>query len=333
MRLHRSGESVRALVRERSSRARLSGFEGAIVEGDLLDADSLLRACSGVDRVVHCAAAFRKEGVGLASFDRVNVDGSLSLVKAAQEAGARRFVHVSTVGVHGEIESPPADEEAPFKPEDHYQSSKLRGEVEVREALESAGIEGVVVRPVGIYGPGDTRFLKLFRQVARGRFPRIGDGRTLYHLTYIEDLTDGVVRCLDHAAAPGETFILGGPEVVTIDELIDLVAETVGARPPRVRLPEGPVKWLAFSVEHCCRLLRVEPPIYRRRLDFFLKDRAFDISKARSVLGFEPRVGVREGLALTVEHYVRQGVLDPPVGVCGPSLSSQVSSTREGSKR
>ena len=102
-------------------------------------------------------------------------------------------MHCSTVGVQGEIEDPPAKETAPYKPGDHYQESKMEGEKLALRFFEEHDFEGVVVRPVGIYGPGDTRFLKLFKFINNGRFRMIGKGDVLYHLTYVEDLVDGII--------------------------------------------------------------------------------------------------------------------------------------------
>ncbi len=309
MTLSRRGEKVRALVRSSSSRDRLHGFEGEIVEGDLTRSDSLCAATQGVDTVYHCAAAFRDEGIPIKVFEEVNVSGSVHLVQAAKSAGVRRFLHVSTVGVHGEIESIPANEDAPLKPEDHYQSSKLRSEQAVGAELSRINLPGVIIRPVGIYGPGDTRFLKLFQKVANRRFPMIGNGKSRYHLTYIDDLVEGMILCGSDDAAVGRTYILPGPEHVSVHEFVSIVAETLGVRPPSLFLPVLPMKIVAGIVEHSCRILRIEPPIYRRRLDFFLKDRAFDGSRARKEVGFAPKITVREGVARTALHYIEAGLL------------------------
>lgn len=308
-RLALEGARVRALVRSSADRGRLAGIPVEIATGDLCEDASLAAACAGVDTVYHCAAAFRKESLDKERFFAVNVEGGRSLVRAAAGAGCRLLVHMSTVGVHGTITHPPVGEDAPIAPEDHYQESKAEGEALVREEALEAGVPLVVVRPVGIYGPGDTRFLKLFRQVKKGLFPGIGSGRTLYHLTYIDDLVEGILLCGKVADARGQTFILGGPEIVTVRSFVEIVAATLGVKPPRLRLPVLPMKILSAVVEDVCRAVGVEPPLYRRRLDFFLKDRAFDIGKARRMLGYEPRIDVREGVRRTVEHYREEGLV------------------------
>jgi nucleoside-diphosphate-sugar epimerase len=302
-RLHAGGRPVRALVRPRGDVSRLEGLAVEVVEADVRDAASVARAMRGVDVVVHAAASFRKESVARTEFLEVNRDAVGVVIRAARDAGVRRVVHVSTVGVHGAVARPPADESAPLEPGDAYQRSKLEGENLARREFERGGVEGVIVRPVGIYGPGDTRFLKMFRLIARGRFVLFGGGRVLYHLTWVEDLAAGLELAALHPAAAGETFILGGAEYVTLETFARLVAEALGARPPRLKLPVWPLYVAGAACEAVCRPLGIEPPLYRRRVDFFRKDRAFSIEKARRVLGYAPRVPLAEGLRRTAAWY------------------------------
>jgi nucleoside-diphosphate-sugar epimerase len=218
-------------------------------------------------------------------------------------------VHCSTVGVHGDTGRTPASEQTPFAPPDSYCESKLEGELAARERFASLGLPGVVFRPVGIHGPGDTRFLKLFRGLARGRFVMIGRGDVLYHLTYIDDLCDGILLCASRPEAVGDAFILGGDHATTLNEIVAEVARAVGARPPRWHVPLAPVLAAGWLTETLCRPLRIEPPLHRRRVEFFSKHRAFDIAKARRVLGYAPRVDLREGITRTARAYRDAGWL------------------------
>lgn len=305
------GHAVRGLARPagrtRPAMPTAAGVE--VVPGDLTDPASLRAACAGIDVVYHIAALYRAAGQPAAAYRAVNVDGSRALLDAAREAGARRFVHCSTGGVHGHIEHPPADEDAPLAPGDIYQETKLAGEQAVRTAAAGGGAEVVVVRPIGIYGPGDTRFLKMFRAIAKRRFPLIGSGRVFYHLTYIDDLVEGFRLCGETPAAAGRTYLLAGPRYTTLAELLRLVADECGVRPPRWRVPAGPV-WLAGALcEAVCAPLGIEPPLHRRRVDFFTKNRAFDTARARAELGFAPAVDLPEGIRRTADWYRRQGWL------------------------
>ena len=302
------GEAVRALVRDRGRAAAvLPGLE--LIEGDLTDPAALARAVDGVDVVYHVAALYRAAGLDDAVYRAVNATAVGTLIERAAAAGVRRVVHCSTVGVHGDIARPPANEDAPLAPGDVYQETKLEGERIAREAAGRTGVEVVIARPTGIYGPGDRRLLKLFRGVARRRFVVLGRGDIWYHLTYIDDLVEGFRLCGTVPAAAGRTYILSGPEVTTLNELVALTADVAGTTPLPVHLPVWPF-WLAGAAcEALCRPFGVEPPIYRRRVDFFTKSRAFDSSRARTEIGYAPRVGLREGIGRTLAWYREAGWL------------------------
>jgi len=295
------GDDVRVLVRA-GTRARVQGtFD--VAEGDLRDAAALRTAVRGVEVIYHIAAIYRQAGLRDEEYRAVNAEAVGTVIEAARAAGARRVVHCSTVGVHGDVEHPPANEDAPLKPGDVYQQTKLEGERVARAAAANTGVEVVIARPTGIYGPGDRRLLKLFRGVAHRRFIVLGDGRIYYHLTYIDDLVEGFRLCGTVAAAAGRTYILAGGEVTMLNELVELIAQEAGVQPPKLHLPVWPF-WTAGALcEALCAPLGLEPPIYRRRVDFFTKSRAFDITRARQELGYQPAVGLREGVRRTLDWY------------------------------
>lgn len=299
------GHQVRAF--ERTPRESKPGLE--IVAGDLRDPAALKRAVTGIEVVYHIAAMYRVAGMPDDVYRAVNAQAVGDLVEASAAAGVRRVVICSTVGVHGDVEHPPANEDAPLRPGDVYQRSKLEGERLGREAGERLGIEVTIARPSGIYGPGDRRLLKMFRGVARRRWVTLGNGRIYYHLTYIDDLVEGFRLCGEHPAAANRTYILAGGEVTTLNELIALVARVAGVRTPTLHLPAWPF-WLAGAAcEAVCAPFGIEPPIYRRRVDFFTKSRAFDITRARREIGYAPQVGLRDGITRTLEWYRAYGWL------------------------
>jgi nucleoside-diphosphate-sugar epimerase len=301
------GDSVRALVRTPAAAVDLADAGIELHPGDLRDRGAVTAAAAGIDVVYHIAAIYRQAGLRDDEYRAVNAEAVRTVIEAAAAGGAHRVVHCSTVGVHGDVEHPPAGEDAPLKPGDVYQVTKLEGEAIARQAGQDAGVEVVIARPTGIYGPGDRRLLKLFRGVARRRFVILGDGRIFYHLTYIDDLVEGFRLCGTVPAAAGRTYILAGGEVTRLNELVALIADEAGVAPPRLHLPVWPV-WAAGAVcEALCAPLGIEPPLYRRRVDFFTKSRAFDTSRARAELGFAPSVGLREGIRRTLEWYRRAG--------------------------
>jgi nucleoside-diphosphate-sugar epimerase len=280
-----------------------------VVPGDLRDPQALGAATAGVDVVYHIAAIYRQAGLPAETYRAVNATAVGALIEAASRGGVRRVVHCSTVGVHGDVEGPPANEDAPLKPGDVYQDTKLEGERVARNTGARTGVEVTIARPTGIYGPGDRRLLRLFRGVARRRWITLGSGEIYYHLTYIDDLVEGLRLCGEHPAAANRTYILAGGEVTTLNALVALIAEVAAVPTPRIHLPVWPF-WIAGAAcEALCTPLGIEPPIYRRRVDFFTKSRAFDISRARDEIGYAPRVGLREGITRTLNWYREHGWL------------------------
>jgi len=307
-RLRHEREDVVAFVRPTSRTAPLEQLGVECRRVDIADREAVAREFQGISTVYHLAAAYREELGDKTEFQRTNVEATRNLLDAASASGVRRFVHCSTVGVQGQIDEPPANEEYRFAPGDHYQQSKLDGEI---LALEYArrGLPLVVVRPVGIYGPGDLRFLKLFRSIHRGRFVMIGSGRSLYHLTYIDDLIEGFVLAGTSPRAVGEVFTIAGPRYTTLKELVGMIADVLGRPHPRLRVPFAPVYAASVVSERVCRWLNVSPFLYPRRVEFFSKDRAFDTGKARRMLGYQPAVDLEEGLRKTAAWYREAGLL------------------------
>lgn len=306
--LVRRGYDIRALVRPDSRTEKLDSGHIHLHQGDLRNPEDIEQAAEGVDYIYHIAAAFRPAGQPDSYYHDVNVGGVENVIRAARAHEVSRTVHCSTVGVHGNVKSIPATEDSPYNPGDIYQETKLEGELVAREAFER-DVPGVVVRPAGIYGPGDLRFLKLFRAIQNRRFIMFGSGETLYHFTYIDDLVDGIILCGEHPDALGEVYIVAGDEFVTLNQLAELVAEAVGATPPQIRLPFWLLMGAAVACETLCKPLGIDPPLYRRRAEFFIKDRAFSNEKIKEELGYAPKISLDEGIKRTAKWYFEGGHL------------------------
>ncbi len=307
--LRERGDEVAVLVRPKSLSSTLAASAATIVEGDLSDAAAVDRLVAGSDSVLHVAAVYRTAGHPDDYYREVNVRGTERLLEAAARHGVRRFVHTSTVGVHGHVERPPADETAPFAPGDIYQETKAEAETLALQYHRTRGVPVTVVRPGAIYGPGETRLLKLFRSIARGRYAIVGSGRTFYHPVFIDDLVAGFLLAHDRPEAPGEAFLVCGPSYVSQNDLAALVARHTGGRVLPFHIPARPIQLLGDLVEAVCVPLGIEPPLHRRRVDFWTKSRAFTIEKARRLLGYEPRTDLDRGIALTAAWYRQAGWL------------------------
>lgn len=307
--LLQDGHQVRLLVRSRS-RVTLEPHPFLeIHEGDIRDRLAVDRAVAGVTKIFNIAAMYRTAGGADQDYRDIHVEGTRHLLEAAAKHQVERFVHCSTVGVHGDVKVAPGTEESPYSPADIYQRTKLEGELLAREFAAQNGLALTVIRPTAIYGPGDTRLLKLFKLAIMDTTPVIGTGKIYYHMVYIDDLVEGFILASEEEAAIGQVFIIGGEEKIILDDLLSVIARITGRSESKIHIPAFPFQLAGSLCEKICIPLGIEPPIYRRRVDFFTKSRIFDIGKAKRLLGYAPKFGLQEGLRRTAEWYKKQGLL------------------------
>jgi nucleoside-diphosphate-sugar epimerase len=298
-----AGHEVVAIHRlrpDRSSPAVTLRRAKAIRYADLLEPDSLDPAVAGATCVCHLAAAFSEAHATDDYFQRVNVDGTVRVMRAAHAAGATRFVYCSTAGIYGKRVPGIVDETHRPQPWNAYEKSKVAAEAEVRRHASLLGMEYVILRPSQIYGPGDKRLSKLWRNAARGRFPLFGRGEGRRHMVYVGDLAEALLRACTYRKAANEEMIIAGPEAARLREILELLADLLDRPSTGPRLPLMPMVILAGVVEDACRILKVRAPLHRRRMDFYVSDAEFDCSHALEVLGWRPQVSLREGLRETL---------------------------------
>jgi len=308
--LANAGARVSAIARASSKVEPLRDLNIRWFRGDVYDPATVAAAMADATYVFHVAAAYREAKYADEMYRRVHVASTQLLAQAAlKNPNFQRFIHVSTVGVLGHIEHPPADEAAPMNPGDVYQETKAEAELWLREFGPKHGLPFTVIRPAAIYGPGDTRLLKFFKMAARRWLFLPGHSRGLYHLVHVEDLTDVLMLAAAHPAALNEVFICGNLECVSLEQIARIVAGELGTRFTVVRLPAAPLFLAADACEWICRKLGVEPPIHRRRLAFFTKDRSFDTRKLRDRLGYQMQYSNEAGLTETTRWYCDHGWL------------------------
>jgi nucleoside-diphosphate-sugar epimerase len=310
--LVKSGHDVVATGRAESELelgrlARLSKAGLRVVAGSLLEPGFAKSLTAGCEAIIHLAAAQHEGNVPDSYFREINLTGTERLIDAAIDAGVRRFVYGSTIGVYGSASEGELSEASPPHPENIYAVTKLEAE---RAVSERAGrIQICIVRISETYGPDDFRLLKLFRAVERGTFVMLGSGMNVRQVIYVDDLARGLLLAAEHPAAVGETFVLSGREVMTTNEMVEQIAAALGRRPPRLRIPVWPFRAAAAVFEATLRPIGVQPPLTQRRLDFFTKSFLFSTSKYKQVLGFEPQLAFKDGALLTAQWYRQNGHL------------------------
>lgn len=302
------GVRVRVLVRPSADVIHLRGEKIELFYGDLSDPASLDGLCKDTDYVFHLAAT-QQFGLSECQFLDINAGGTKRVLQQAIQNGVRRVVLVSSGGVHRNDCGEPVCEESPLRTTSNiYLESKIKAEAIAQNLFRNDPGRLTIVRPGAVYGPGDHRLLKMFRAVIRGYFVMIGPGTTRVHPVYVDDLVDGLLRASSELGR-GETFLLSGPNVLSLREWIHVIARAAGIAPPRWTIPVRLACVAATLCESLCRLFGVAPPLNHRRLGFFINHRSYDLTKARTLLGYEPRISVEEGTYRTIEWYKVHGWL------------------------
>ena len=306
-----AGARVRAIARASSRLGELENLDIQWFRGDVFDQALVLEACEGVHYIFNLAAAFREVKDDDEGYRRVHVEATRYLAKAVQEQPQFEcFVHVSTVGVHGHIEVDAADENYRFAPGDGYQRTKLEGEQWIEKYATDNNLPFSIVRPAPIFGPGDMRLLKLFRMIHKGYLLILGGGQCVYHLVHVDDLANTILLAGITPAARSEVMISAGDEPITLVEMSKVIADKLGIRAPRIiRLPLWPFYLASDICKVVCKPFGIQPPIYRRRVDFYTKDRKFTNEKIRRLLDYEYQYDNERGLEETAHWYRDQGLL------------------------
>jgi len=307
-----AGKSLRFLTRARSDPSNIEGLAGTRVTGDLGDPASLKRAVADCEAVYHVAADYRLWVPRPAEIYRINVDGSVALIRAAMEAGVGRIVYCSSVAVLGIVKGGvPADETTPVALTDmigHYKRSKFLAEEAVQKLIADEKAPVVIVNPSTPVGPRDikpTPTGRLVRDAALGKMPAYVD--TGLNVVHVDDVAEGHLLAFEKGRI-GERYILGGDDM-SLRELIGHVAAAAGRKAPKVRLPRRALYPLAYGVEGWARFVSKREPLFTvDGLRMAGKRMYFSSAKAKRELGYAPRPG-REALADAVTWMREVGLL------------------------
>ncbi len=300
---------VRVLARASSKVDDLKKLGARIITGDISNREDVFSAVKGASQVFNIAASYRDAGLDEKVYQDVNYQGAINVADACLKYKIPVLVHCSTIGVVSSIEDPPGNETDPYSPDDAYQRSKCRAEKAVLGYVKEKGLRAAIIRPCAIYGPGDIRLLKMFKMAAKKRPVMFGRGNATYHMVFIDDLTDSFMLASEKRKAIGEVFIIGHEEYCTLNQLFTMIAGEFGISAKIIHIPLLPVEVLAAVLEFIYKPLKKQPPLYKRRVAFFKKNRAFDISKAKNILGFKPKYSLKQGLGKTAEWYLKNGYI------------------------
>lgn len=295
---------------ERQNRKLIEDKGARVALGSVTNKDLLINITKGIDIVFHLAAAQHEANIPDKVFHDVNVTGTRNMLEASIAAGVKRFVHGSTIGVYGSPNGA-VDEFSPCSPDNIYGQTKLEGENLALSFNEKIPV--VVVRISEVYGPGDRRLLKLFNMIQKNKFFMIGDGKNLHHLIYIDDLIEAFLLAANVENGAGQVLLLAGEKPIPTNDMVAVIAEQLSAKGALFRVPFFPLWLLAAIMEFTFRPFGIQPPLHRRRMDFFKKSFNLSWKKAAEKLNYQPAVSFEEGVARTAKWYESQGLLQTTI--------------------
>ncbi len=291
------GHVVRGLELSREGVRRAEAARHFVIEGDITDAAAAARLCDGADVVIHTAAVVEEDGA-MARFRRINVGGTRTVASAARAAGARRFVHLSSVMVYGFDYPRDVTEDGPLRGEGNaYCETKIESE---RAALDlhlygGSRMEVVVVRPGDVYGAGSVPWIvRPMALMKRGLFVVPRSGGVINHV-FIDNLVDGVLRAAEMPVG-GEVFNITDGVATPCREFFRHHADMLNVAPPRA-LPLPILRGLTRLSARAYRSMGATPPFLPAAVDYLTRPHAYSIEKARRLLAYEPRVDLAEGMA------------------------------------
>ncbi len=303
-------QSVRILARDEQKARHLFGDTVTIIPGDVTDAGQVQQAIDGATTIYHLAGQLYHPSIPAERYHQLHVEGTRALLTACQgQSHLQRIVHVSTTGVHGVTGGTPAAEDAPFAPTNAYEATKLKGELLALKVYQEQGLPVTVIRPGLVYGPGDLHLLGFFVAIQKGFFRVIAGGKAILHPVYIDDLVAALLLGAERPPAPGRSYNIAGARPVTVSELATAIAQALDRKLPAGNIP----LWLANLASDVFAIVPgirgEQAPLTRSRVQFLTNSRTYDISRARSELGYAPQVELEEGIQRTAAWYYKYGYL------------------------
>ncbi|MGE3540329.1 MAG: NAD-dependent epimerase/dehydratase family protein [Candidatus Tectimicrobiota bacterium] len=311
--LHAAGYQVRILTRSvPQSGVFPHGVDVCL--GDITDLATVQAAMQGISSVMHLAALLHIMNPPPAwheRYERVNVEGTATVVRAAVAACSSRLVFFSTIAVYGQAAGQVLTEETTPHPDTFYAHTKLTAERIVLDATRFDGEPlGTVLRLGAVYGPRmKGNYHRLVRSLARRRFMAIGNGQNRRTLVYEKDVASAAVLAAHHPRAGGQIYNVSDGQYSTLHDIIVAICHALGRTPPRHALPAGLARLAAGLVEDIGRLMSCTVPIGRATIDKYIEDIAVSSQRIQTHLGFVPQIDLATGWRQTILAMRQNGEL------------------------
>ncbi|MBC1196446.1 NAD-dependent epimerase/dehydratase family protein [Microcystis aeruginosa BLCCF158] len=308
-RLQKDGYYVKALVRPQREVSWIETVGVELCRGDIGDLVALKQAMQGCQQVFHLAAKVHGADVTRDSLWAVNVRGTDQVAQASLQTGVERLIYCSTVAIYGRTFSNRAiTEDTLPRPDSPYGESKLRTEKILQTYAQRNGLPVVIVRPSTVFGPGASSWAGLFQAIANRQFRLMGSGQGHHHITDVTDMVEGLMQCSTIPAIEGRTYILAGPESISLAEFVTLIGKAVGVSDLPAALPEAPLQVYKQLNRLTYQLTGYLLP-KADRIDLFLGDRSYNLSRARQELNYNPQISPEETIHRTADWFRHQGYL------------------------
>lgn len=319
--LAQKGDKIKCLVRNSSSKNSvefLKGLGAELVYGDLTDKESLKNSVKDVDYVFHLGGGGRV-GMPREIQCKINIEGTKNILEVCADNGnIKKFIHVSTCAVMGDIKNGPANETFPLNPS-NMAYSYAKTEAEKAALSYKDRIPLVVVRFPGVYGipmvkggpdrtGGVTPILMIFSAIKNGKWRYVGDGKNFIHLFYIDDAVRGLELAREKGKA-GEIYIIGDKHSIRMTEMVRIAANVLRVEEPKGHVPVSVARIFSLVSELSARIFGGVPVMSGEMITGFISNLYIDTSKARRELSYEPKVGLEEGMRKTTDWYKANGYL------------------------
>ena len=300
--LIKKGEKVRAFVRNTSDTSFLRSINAEIFKGNLNDPVSIRDAVKGVDKIFH-SAAMVGDWVPREEAFRVNVEGTRHLLEAATNEKIKRFVFISSLAVLGMRDHHKTPADAPrIKTNDIYADTKIDSEELVIEFGKRRKLPFTVVRPGFVFGPRDNKVIpRIVDFLGKGKYAFVGSGNNKINMIYVENLSDAVVKAGSSDKALGQIYNVTNDSGMSMKDLVYMVSELWGYKKPNKHIPKKLAYTICNIMEFFARARKAKeaPLLNKTRLKFLTLNLDFDNSKAKSELGYNPKINMMEGLKRT----------------------------------
>lgn len=279
-----------------------------IARANLLDKNSLINACKGVEKVYHLAAISRPMNISQSVYYDVNVQGTKNLLEACRYNKVNKMIYVSSMSVIGFSRDGKAlDENSEKVPVSDYGKSKKQAEEFALEFCKKNKIKLVVIRPPMVFGPRDLQFLKLFKLINTGFFPLLRGGEAKFEFCYVKNLLYGIL-ITDKYGKNLEVYNINDGKTYTIKEVFSEIAKQEGKKLFPFSIPVLVVKIAGGLFEKVYGLFGKKAPFNAGTSEWMSKDNQININKIKKI-GYKNKIPIEQSIKDTVNWYKREDLL------------------------